>query len=273
MASKYFIQKGGQTLGPMSASGLKKLAESGKLVPNDLVWKEGSKTKVRAEKVKGLSLKSPQVAAPSPAHTDDPSPVKDSASPVESEQDNSKDQRQFHYELDGAGQRPVFLSELQGLVRQGVVTKETRVWHDGMDDWTRASEIDELASSFPVAKKASLQFTADSEEWYYTHSEQQLGPVSKVRLAELASSGAIGSNNLIWKDGLDNWIPASTVKGLLPQAGPKTAPTSVAASTFCRNCGNALKPSVVACLQCGVPPAVIVVPQPIQRRSCVSSVD
>ena len=41
MASKYFIQKGDQTFGPMSGSDVKTLALSGKLMPKDLVWQEG----------------------------------------------------------------------------------------------------------------------------------------------------------------------------------------------------------------------------------------
>jgi len=57
MAIKIFIEKDGHTLGPMSAADLKALAESGKLMPDDLVWQEGSQAKVPAKQIKGLSFK------------------------------------------------------------------------------------------------------------------------------------------------------------------------------------------------------------------------
>ena len=60
MAAKIFIQKDGQTLGPMSPADLQKLAQSGKLLPEDLVWQQGRENKVPAKQVKGLSFKTPQ---------------------------------------------------------------------------------------------------------------------------------------------------------------------------------------------------------------------
>ena len=64
MPSKFFIQKGGKTYGPVSSSDLMKLAQSGKLAPADLVWKEGNERKVPAERVKGLTFKRPEVTPP-----------------------------------------------------------------------------------------------------------------------------------------------------------------------------------------------------------------
>ena len=66
MAVKIFIEKDGRTFGPMSAADLKALAESGKLMPDDLVWQEGSQTKVPAKQVKGLSFKSPSGVSSGP---------------------------------------------------------------------------------------------------------------------------------------------------------------------------------------------------------------
>ena len=155
MASKFFIRKGGKTHGPLSSSDLMKLAQSGKLAPADLVWKEGSNTKVPAKRVKGLSFKSPQVVPTVPVQDNNPSPVKDKIPPVTSDPGNSNEQHEFHYEISGESQGPVSFSELQTLIRQGVVTKDTQVWHDGLEEWTPAIAIDELAPVFPVAKKGS----------------------------------------------------------------------------------------------------------------------
>ncbi|MBI84776.1 MAG: hypothetical protein CMJ81_16410 [Planctomycetaceae bacterium] len=150
MASKFFIQKDGKTSGPMFSSNLMALAQSGKVAPNDLVWKEGSEKKVRAGQVKGLLFKSPEVVPPSPVQDDVPSPVKDKVPPVNSDPATSSDQREFYYEISGEREGPVSFSELQTLVQQGVVTKQTQVWRHKLEDWTPASEIDRLASAFPL---------------------------------------------------------------------------------------------------------------------------
>jgi hypothetical protein len=199
MASKYFIQKDGQTLGPMSASDVKTLAQSGRLMPNDLVWQEGSEKKVRAEEVKGLTFKSPQVVPPSPAQDDVPSPVKDNVPSVRSEPSNSNDQRAFHYEINGENQGTISFLELQGLVRQKVVTKETQVWHDGLEDWTPASEIKELAASFPAdAKKAPPPLKKSPQPVIAGPSQTQLLMdrlvVAGVVVAVLICICVIGSN-------------------------------------------------------------------------------
>jgi len=53
MPSKFFMQKGGKTYGPVSSADLMYMAQSGKLAPADLVWEEGTEQKVPAERVKG----------------------------------------------------------------------------------------------------------------------------------------------------------------------------------------------------------------------------
>lgn len=45
-------------------------------------------------------------------------------------------------------------------------------------------------------------------DWYYAaKGAGQAGPVSAERLAELLQAGDIGGDSLVWRDGLDNWLP------------------------------------------------------------------
>lgn len=57
-----------------------------------------------------------------------------------------------------------------------------------------------------------------AEEWHYAHDGKQLGPVSSEELRRLAASGQLQPTDLIWKNGMANWAPASRLKGLFPQA-------------------------------------------------------
>jgi len=54
------------------------------------------------------------------------------------------------------------------------------------------------------------------EEWYYTSNGERVGPVRADKLKALASSGSLGPDDLVWKQGMNGWIKASRVKGLLP---------------------------------------------------------
>ena len=53
-AEWYYRQENGAQEGPVSAAGLKRLADTGKLRPDDMVWEEGLKQWVPAKQVKGL---------------------------------------------------------------------------------------------------------------------------------------------------------------------------------------------------------------------------
>jgi hypothetical protein len=61
-------------------------------------------------------------------------------------------------------------------------------------------------------------------DWYYSKNGQQCGPVSSSKLKALAGAGQLLPTDLIWKEGLAAWQPATRLKGLF--AAP-TAITSV----------------------------------------------
>jgi hypothetical protein len=78
--------------------------------------------------------------------------------------------------------------------------------------------------------------------WYYAKNDQQLGPVSPAELKQLAATRALLPEDLIWREGMESWAPATKVKGLFPEvrepvatpspvtnAPIETPPTTVAA--------------------------------------------
>jgi DNA-binding beta-propeller fold protein YncE len=58
---------------------------------------------------------------------------------------------------------------------------------------------------------------AQKQLWYVTKNGQQLGPYSSRQLKELANSGQLEPNDLIWTEGLQEWILARTIKQLFPE--------------------------------------------------------
>src|SRR6266540_2956272 len=53
-----------------------------------------------------------------------------------------------------------------------------------------------------------------SEQWYYAQRGQQLGPVPTEVLTAMAAEGQLHPGDLVWKEGMANWVPAHSVPGL-----------------------------------------------------------
>ena len=54
-----------------------------------------------------------------------------------------------------------------------------------------------------------------SQEWFYTKdNKSRLGPVSSQELETLAKSGRLLPTDKVCKQGMTQWVVASTVKGL-----------------------------------------------------------
>ena len=63
--------------------------------------------------------------------------------------------------------------------------------------------------------------------WYYAKGSKQFGPVSPAELRQLAEKGNLSGDDPVWRDGMDDWVPARKVKGLF-DADAKAAETSPA---------------------------------------------
>jgi hypothetical protein len=68
-------------------------------------------------------------------------------------------------------------------------------------------------------------------QWYYARDGAQSGPVDDAALRQLASTGGLAPADLVWKEGMAEWVPASRIKALFPGGGGgggATAPAAVA---------------------------------------------
>jgi hypothetical protein len=64
-----------------------------------------------------------------------------------------------------------------------------------------------------------------AEDWHYTSGGKKIGPVPPVELKRLADTGILTPTDLVWREGMQQWVPARAVKGLFPdtQAAPPPA--------------------------------------------------
>jgi uncharacterized RDD family membrane protein YckC len=76
--------------------------------------------------------------------------------------------------------------------------------------------------------------------WFYAEAEQQKGPVNEDEFQRLIAAGTIQPTTLVWRDGMANWAPLSTVQ---PNVNPPPfAPPPLTESP--------LPPGQVVCGEC-----------------------
>ena len=51
-------------------------------------------------------------------------------------------------------------------------------------------------------------------QWKYRKDGQDFGPVTSGQLKQMAASGQLAPDDLIWKEGLTDWLPAERLQGL-----------------------------------------------------------
>lgn len=97
---------------------------------------------------------------------------------------------------------------------------------------------------------------AEKAPWYYVENNERKGPISLSELKKLASEGVVGEQTLVWKEGMQDWVKAEAVKGLIskPQAGfPKID---------VGNAGSKPQPAAAPTIKTQSTPKVAVNPQP-----------
>src|SRR5438309_9100797 len=56
-------------------------------------------------------------------------------------------------------------------------------------------------------------------QWFYARGDQQVGPILGQELRQLAVSGELLPDDLVWRDGMQQWAPAAKIKGLFAGSG------------------------------------------------------
>ena len=67
------------------------------------------------------------------------------------------------------------------------------------------------------------------DPWYYMHQGRQIGPVSEEDLRGRIAAGQLSRGDVVWKNGMANWVAVEKVTDLLPPT--RTAPPPVPAVT------------------------------------------
>jgi len=96
-------------------------------------------------------------------------------------------------------------------------------------------------------------------DWYYLKNGEQKGPVSKEFIAELAKSGQLQRTDLVWTEGMKDWLPAETVPDMPfsnarpPNIGPLPGAQGMARAMPAQTVPNYLVWSILTTVFCCLP--------------------
>jgi hypothetical protein len=68
-----------------------------------------------------------------------------------------------------------------------------------------------------------------ADQWYYSRDTNKLGPFTSRELLDLATAGQIERTDMVWKEGIEQGVPAAKVKNLFP-AAQVSAPAEAASA-------------------------------------------
>jgi hypothetical protein len=95
-----------------------------------------------------------------------------------------------------------------------------------------------------VSKPAttSQPLAPEKDAWFYVWGEQQCGPASLSYMQSLVNSRRLAPSDLVWKEGMPEWLIAESV----PELFGRSAPAHLAAPTYARVSAIAVASLVLA---------------------------
>ena len=181
---RWHYEQEGERRSPVAFEELRRLAASGQLQPDNLVWKRDMAEWTPAGQVDGLF----------PVRTVPPDQPAD----------------KWYYGDGEERHGPVPFQELRHLAYSRQLCPDDLVWNRGMAEWTPAAQVEGL---FPAR---TVPHDQPAELWYYGDGEQRHGPAPMRELKVLAFSGKLRPTDMVWKQGMAEWTPAAEVAGLFP---------------------------------------------------------
>lgn len=142
--------------------------------------------------------------------------------------------KQYYIRSRGRVQGPFTKERLHALSRRGMFGPHFHVSFDGQT-WSSASEHPEL---FHVGNNMDRIETPIEDEhdkviWHVVVRGNRQGPVSLNQLKQLVAVEQIGPSDLVWKEGMVDWIESINVSGLFPGGfAPRTSVEAVASLIF-----------------------------------------
>src|ERR1051325_2512370 len=110
--------------------------------------------------------------------------------------------------LDNTPCGPFETAPIMAMLNSHQVTMETPACLMGQHQWCPLKQL-LLATAPPRSPDQT-----SSENWYYANGKQKLGPFSLPQFKQLAASGTLKPDDMVWREGSAVWVKAGSVADL-----------------------------------------------------------
>lgn len=124
--------------------------------------------------------------------------------------------RQYFYSHGGRVVGPLSSAKLREHASSGKLLPTDVVWRLGELKRVPATEVKGL---FRKAAPAASQAERTAEVWFFSRGQENFGPCSFVQLEEYAITGQLLPTDLVWKDGMPQWVEAGSLDILFADEG------------------------------------------------------
>ena len=183
--------------------------------------------------------------------------------------DLNDENESYYIRMRGRVLGPYDLEQLKILRGRGQFGRANESSTD-RESWQSAATIEHLFSDSATSKKKRR--TSETTEvsagppsrsmapcWHYAVGDEQCGPVTLLDLRGLIAGKQLMLDDLVWKEGMSDWIPIRDVAELSAIAkASDSAPTSqsnitvIGSQHFCFACGSPTDARAEVCPKCGV---------------------
>ncbi len=97
-------------------------------------------------------------------------------------------------------------------------------------------------------------------DWYYLKNGEQKGPVPKEFVQELARSGQLQQTDLVWTEGMQDWLPAQSAPDLgMSRLAPPAGSVIPGAGRPAQAVSNYLVWSILTTVFCCLPGGIVAI--------------
>lgn len=129
----------------------------------------------------------------------------------------------YYIRVRGKVLGPYSIKQLSILRQRGQFSQSNEISKNGQD-WESAARLDELfaAPTKPKPTKGTdgqdsfvvASSQGEAVPWHYSIDNRQLGPATTADLKELLETGQLSANDLVWREGMADWVPVADVAEL-----------------------------------------------------------
>jgi hypothetical protein len=109
------------------------------------------------------------------------------------------------------------MARVQELVTEGVLNGTSRVWTEGMEDWSNLSDVAIWLALTGVQDGAGTNAATTTTTFIYdtdgdgTPSEE----ISVDQIDALIEAGTLSDATMVWSEGWDDWLSLGEAKSIL----------------------------------------------------------